>query len=335
MAPSIAYPTAQSHSPHPLSFKQPKSQMNVDFVELSSPSDSSDAEPELDNFDYERARLRQHLGLDSTHPPPYNHTQPLFFVERAPDTTIPIKCSLPGCKRSIKPESLRLALNPGMSGDTWFRSSSDYYHIPCFEAIADLSNDSTYLSRLIPLTRNTYHLRGLKPSSVSDGTYLISGGGERLILEWKLRRSMELDRRDGVYDPRQYELDNEISDLLYKAGERGFVLSGRPRGLDVFEYFTLARTVAVNEPDSFGEVGGWNLFEEFLDESRKEGGQGRERHGLSRMLERWEQAVTLSWQEKTTTTPGTKSALSPMAIRAIRRLSTIPTPQIGFNCIYS
>ncbi|KAL4947985.1 hypothetical protein BDW69DRAFT_189679 [Aspergillus filifer] len=338
MAPSMTFSATQP-PPHQLdlSFTHPKSQINIDVVELSSPSDTSDSESEFDNLNHERARLHQHLGLDSAHPPPYNHIQPLFFIERCPDTTIPIKCSLPGCKKSITSESLRLALNPGMSGDTWFRSSSDYYHPSCFELLAPLSSNTTYLSRLIPLTRNTYPLRGLKPSSVSDGTYLLPGGTERLILEWKLRRSIALDQRDGVFDPARYDLDEQVRGLLYRAGEEGYFPSKRPRGLDVFEYFTLVRTVAPNE-------GRWNLFEEFLDASMIEENNGRrdwERHDLSNLLEKWEDAMTLAWQDKTSTTTGTATAnisadaLSPTAIRAIKRLSTIPVPQAGFGRVYS
>ncbi|KAL4967011.1 uncharacterized protein BDV14DRAFT_198474 [Aspergillus stella-maris] len=339
MAPSMTspYPSpATQPQPHhlDLTFTHPKSQINVDVIELSSPSDTSDSEPDCDNLDHERARLHRHLGLDSAHPRPYNlnHIQPLFFIERCPDTTIPIKCSLPGCKRSIEPESLRLALNPGMSGESWFRSSSDYYHPSCFELLAPLTTSPQYLSRLLPLTRNTYPLRGLKPSSVSDGTYLLCGGAERLILEWKLRRCIELDQRDGCFDAKRYDLDDDVRDLLYRAGEKGYWPGGRPRGLDVFEYFTLVKTVAVNEAGEFGE--GWNLFDEFLHQDGKgEGEREREwgRHDLSTMLEGWEEAVSLAWQDKSTTALETKNALSPTATRAIKRLSTIPVPQVGFH----
>ncbi|KAL4794271.1 hypothetical protein BDV19DRAFT_195782 [Aspergillus venezuelensis] len=340
------YPATQLQPPHQLdlTLTHPKSQIDINVVELSFPIDISDSEPDLDNLTHERARLHRHLGLDSAHPSPYNlnHIQPLFFIERCPETTIPIKCSLPGCTSSIEPESLRLALNPGMGGNTWFRSSSDYYHIPCFERLAPLTTSPQYLSRLLPLTRNTYPLRGLKPSSVSDGTYLLSGGAERLILEWKLRRSIALDQRDGVFDAAQYKLDDDVRDLLYRAGEKGYWPGGRPRGLDVFEYFTLVRTVAPNESGEFGDGDekGWNLFEEFLErdweKSADEGRRDTRRHNLSAMLQSLEEATALAWQDgHKSTTPKTESALSPKAIRAIKRLSTIPLPQVGLNRVYS
>ncbi|KAL4972290.1 hypothetical protein BDW66DRAFT_7972 [Aspergillus desertorum] len=296
MAPSISVldpaPTPTQPQPsHSLSSTNlRKTALDVNVIEINPENDhdvsssfSYSSEIYTEELESERARLRRHLGLESAHPP---QPQPLFFVERVPDTnTAPISCSLPGCKAGISPNSLRLALNPGMGGDTWFRSSSDYYHISCFERLADFS-ESSYLNRLVPLTRNTFRLRGLKPSSVTDGSYLLSGGAERLILEWKVRRGMEIDKRDGVFDPSSYELDRDVHALLYEAGSRGYWPSGRPAGLDVYEYYTLARTVAVNEVgDGNGEE--WNLFQAFL--GRGESGSGR--HDLSELLGRWERST--------------------------------------------
>ncbi|OJJ07451.1 hypothetical protein ASPVEDRAFT_46756 [Aspergillus versicolor CBS 583.65] len=327
MAPSIAYPApSASLSPSPLHTLSKKPQINIDIVELTentdSVSDSTAVQP-VDPLDSERARLRAHLGLDSPAP----QIQPLFFIEQAPNTTsnLPVQCSLPGCTAGIEPNSLRLALNPGMSGDIWFRSSSDYYHIPCFERLADFTQ-SCYLDRIVPLTRNTFKLRGLKISSVSDGSYLLTGGAERLILEWKITRGMEIDKRDGVYDEAFYRLDPDVNDLLYKAGSSGFWPTGRPGGLDVFEYYTLARTVAVNECSREEE---WNLFEQFLGQNKREGVWGR--HDLSAMLGKWQEAVNLALQESKHGQD--MDGLSATAVKAIRRLSTVPTPQIGLNCI--
>lgn len=161
----------------------------------------------------------------------------------------------------------------------------DYYHIPCFERLADFTQ-SCYLDRIVPLTRNTFKLRGLKPSSVSDGSYLLPGGAERLILEWKVTRGMAIDKRDGVYDEAFYRLDPDVNDLLYKAGSSQFWPTGRPGGLDVFEYYTLARTVAVNECSGEEE---WNLFEQFLGQDKGSGVWGG--HDLSSLVGRWQEAV--------------------------------------------
>ncbi|KAL4902115.1 hypothetical protein BDW74DRAFT_67148 [Aspergillus multicolor] len=335
MAPSIDHPypaPAPAPSPSHLlsSTTLPKSAIKVEIVEITQESDHDDSSssPDLaidpNVLETERSRLRQHLGLDSAHPP---QTQPLFFVERAPDTnTASVSCNLPGCTAAIDPGSLRLALNPGMGGEVWFRSSSDYYHVSCFEHLADFTQ-SAYLNRLVPLTRNTFKLRGLKPSSVSDGSYLLPGGAERLILEWKVRRGIEIDKRDRVFDPSYYEMDPGVRALLYEAGSRGYWPDGRPTGLDMFEYYTLAKTVAVNEVGKGNE--GWNLFDAFLDDKSKSG-----RHDLSETLERWDRGMEFALRAEKTTREE-QHALSATAIKAIKRLSTIPVPQVGYNRVWS
>ncbi|RDW68821.1 uncharacterized protein DSM5745_08581 [Aspergillus mulundensis] len=332
MAPSIevSYPAAAA-SDLLSSTNLPKSTINLEILEIPPETDhddsssSSDLTLDHDPLATERSRLRQHLGLDSAHSP---QTQPLFFVERVPDTnTASVSCNLPGCTAGINPGALRLALNPGMGGEAWFRSSSDYYHISCFERLADFTQ-SAYLNRLVPLTRNTFKLRGLKASSVSDGSYLLPGGVERLILEWKVRRGMEIDKRDGVFNPSYYELDPSVRALLYEAGSRGYWPTGRPAGLDMFEYYTLARTVAVNEVGKGNEE--WNLFDAFLDDKDECGG----RHDLSEMLGRWDRGMVLASAAEKKDLEA-QDVLSTIAIRAIKRLSTVPVPQVGYNRIWS
>ncbi|KAL4812434.1 hypothetical protein BDW67DRAFT_170060 [Aspergillus spinulosporus] len=341
MAPSISFsdPARPPQPPsHTLSStKHQKATINVNIVEITasdhdiSSSSSYSSEIKIEELENERARLRRHIGLDSAHAP---QPQPLFFIERVPDTNAaPISCSLPGCKGGISPGSLRLALNPGMSGVSWFRSSSDYYHIPCFERLADF-NESAYLNRLVPLTRNTFRLRGLKLSSVSDGSYLLSGGAERLILEWKLRRGMEIDKRDGVFDPACYELGRGVHALMYEAGSRGYWPSGRPAELDMYEYYTLARTVAVNESGD-GNEEEWNLFEAFLGhrESGSESGSGR--HDLSELLERWEQSKVsvlphhlVSAVLRVRATAGTLTTGRALCCRKAKRVEEYRTPSV-------
>jgi hypothetical protein len=170
--------------------------------------------------------------------------------------------------------------------------TTDYYHIPCFELLADFTSPA-YLDRIQPLTRNTFKLRGLKPSSVFDGSYLLPGGVERLILEWKVTRGKAIDKRDGVFDERMYKLEESIHELLYRAGSRAYRPVRRPGLLDQFEFYTLFKTLAPNE---FEYTGGrneeWNLFGSFLGE---EDGV----HDLSGMLERWEKAVvSLTFREE-------------------------------------
>ncbi|KAL2829377.1 hypothetical protein BJY01DRAFT_227939 [Aspergillus pseudoustus] len=347
MAPSIDYPTSLPVSV-PLSHSIPQKQNTIDVsvVEIiEEDSDNGQSSDEghffshqdvLDPLHAERARLRNHLGLPANEGAPIPEQpriQPLFFIERVPDSRS-ITCSLPGCtKGALQPGELRLALNPGMVGDMWFRSSSDYYHVPCFERLADFTSPA-YLDRIQPLTRNTFKLRGLKPSSVFDGSYLLPGGIERLILEWKVTRGKSIDKRDGVYDERMYKLDESVYELLYHAGSRRYRPVCRPGLLDQFEFYTLSKTLAPNECGSGNGHGEeWNLFEAFLEE-----GEGDGVHDLSAMLGRWQNAVALSWQD-TMKPPSNdfscegedQSVLHPTAVRAIRRLSVIPVPQVGFN----
>lgn len=150
MAPSIAYPAPSpvpSLSPSHTLSKKP--QINIDVVEITENTESildSTSVQRVDSLDSERARLRAHLGLDSPAP----QIQPLFFIEQVPNTTsnIPVKCSLPGCTAGIEPNSLRLALNPGMSGDIWFRSSSGTLTHTTYNTTTELHTDRA--DRLLP-----------------------------------------------------------------------------------------------------------------------------------------------------------------------------------------
>ncbi|KAL3471581.1 hypothetical protein BJX99DRAFT_250299 [Aspergillus californicus] len=318
MAPSLDYPASLhfplSYSPQKQIHTDKQPGINVNVVEI--------IEEQEDPLVHERTRLRRHLGLSDPGEPPCEtpQIQPLFFIERGPDSK-GVKCNLPGCTDGIKSGDLRLALNPGMGENIWFRSSSDYYHIPCFERLADLT-DSRYLNRIQPLTRHTFKLRGLKPSSVVDGSYLVPAGVERLILEWKFTRGVAIDKRDGIYDPRLYTLDAGVYDLLYKAGSGGYWPTSRPGGLEQYEYYVLMRLCAVNEVD---RGVGWNLFEEFLGDGE---GALADRHDFSEILGRWSRAEVEESGEIE------EHVLSATAVRAIRRLSAIPTPQVGFNRLY-
>ncbi|KAL3462496.1 hypothetical protein BJX64DRAFT_277202 [Aspergillus heterothallicus] len=346
MAPSIDYP-APLPDPAPLSknsIPQKQNTFSVSVVEiLEDDSDHAQTSDEgyisshqdvIDPLDPERQRLRNHLGLpakEGAPVPEQPRIQPLFFIERVPDSRA-IKCSLPGCSHgALQPGELRLALNPGMGGDMWFRSSSDYYHIACFELLADFTSPA-YLDRIQPLTRNTFKLRGLKPSSVFDGSYLLPGGVERLVLEWKVTRGKAIDKRDGVYDERMYKLEESIYELLYRAGSRSYRPVRRPGLLDQFEFYTLSKTLAPNETAHGGKEE-WNLFERFLED-----GEAKGIHDLSEILRRWRDAAILASQHTIKSSSNgipreieDQPVLSATAVRAIRRLSTIPIPQVGFN----
>ncbi|KAL4931660.1 uncharacterized protein BDV17DRAFT_241154 [Aspergillus undulatus] len=102
--------------------------------------------------------IRQHLGLGpNPGDPPANsppQTQPLFFIEMAPDSRGGAKCKLPTCDEIIMPGELRLAMSPAMSYGGWSRLSASLYHIRCFEKLAGFTH-ADFLDRIQPLTRQT------------------------------------------------------------------------------------------------------------------------------------------------------------------------------------
>lgn len=134
-----------------------------------------------------RRDLQNHIGLgpepgDPTYPDPPEVLR-VFFVKVAPYSYRGPKCKLSTCGQRIQPGSLRFAVSPGMGQNKKIRCL-DFYHIRCFEAIADFSQ-LEFIRRVEPLTRSTWRFRGLAASSIFDANYLVSAGIERLILEWK------------------------------------------------------------------------------------------------------------------------------------------------------
>ena len=88
----------------------------------------------------------------------------------------------------------------------------------CFEDLVDFSQ-AAYLDRIQPVTRATAGLRGLNILSVMDGNYLLDGGAERLVSEWKVLMGRLIDRRDG--EPIE-DLDANFDDLLHKSGSASY-----------------------------------------------------------------------------------------------------------------
>jgi hypothetical protein len=124
-------------------------------------------------------------------------------------------------------------------------------------------------------------LRGIKENSVLNGSYLVDGGAERLLLQWKVERRRQINQRDGNPDTTEV-LDKDFQDLLDLAGTPGFQAK-RPAQMELHEYLYLMKNLAPNESD--GDDGIWNLFEEFLF-TRKPGSLD-DRHDLSKMMARW------------------------------------------------
>jgi hypothetical protein len=89
--------------------------------------DHSSYDTNDDILTQERRRLRRHLGLgqdpgDSQLDCP--EVEPLFFIERAPDSRNGAKCKLPIYSGRIEPGELRLALNPSIGHSSWYQNST-------------------------------------------------------------------------------------------------------------------------------------------------------------------------------------------------------------------
>lgn len=133
----------------------------------------------------------------------------------------------------------------------------DFYHVSCFEEVADLSQ-SAFLNRIHPITRATFALRGVKATSIMDGHYLVDGGAERLILQWKVERYHQIYERDGIAD--DYAISDDFKDLLDNAGLPDFKGRRVDRLFDD-EHLALTTTLAPTESDGTEDHHPWNLFE--------------------------------------------------------------------------
>lgn len=72
-------------------------------------------------------------------------------------------------------------------------SLTDFYHVDCFEKIADFSQ-ANFLDRLQPLSRNNQNLRGLTIASIMDGNNILDAKAELLTGEWKLTMGRLIDK---------------------------------------------------------------------------------------------------------------------------------------------
>ncbi|KAH7129131.1 hypothetical protein EDB81DRAFT_808769 [Dactylonectria macrodidyma] len=283
--------------------------------------------------------LRDHMGLprrsDGSPPRFTPGVTALFFIETAPPSSRGSRCKLPTCtKGPINPGQYRIALNPSMDYGNFMRGregTADFYHLRCFEMIADFSQIS-YLKRVNPVTRSTFNLRGIKASSMMDGNYLLDGGAERLVLQWKVERGRQIDERDDAPIHDQPPLAQDFADLLKRAGEPGFQAQ-KPEGMEFSEFRNLTTILAPNESDGPEDDEVWNLFDEFL--YTREPGSLDNRHDLSDMLETWQSYSMLATEDESMLNAAgleAKAKLRPKDIRALQRLSRIP--MLDFQSIF-
>jgi hypothetical protein len=166
---------------------------------------------------------------------------------------------------------------------------ADFYHVHCFEKIADFSQ-ADFLDRIQPLTRNLTQLRDLKSSSVLDGNYLVDAGAERLVIEWKGTVGKLIDKRDGVEIETVDSSHSAFGDLFRKSGSSSYVPQMVPN-LSTFEFLLLSGTLAPIESDGPEDAEEWNLFEEYSVVADDCPEDLNNRHSLSETLEDWRRAI--------------------------------------------
>lgn len=258
--------------------------------------------------------LRRHLGLGEQEGMPRSRfppkRQPLFFVERSP--TGHARCKLATCGESIKSGQYRIALSPGMSSMGHYTAeNADLYHVACLEKIADLSK-ADFLDRISPVMRSTYGIRKIKGSSILDGSYLCEGAVERLVLQWKVQRGGWIDESEGEQVESFEGSMPEFYELLQNAGSRKCKASGPITGMTMHEYMLLMT----------------NLFDTFLSKDKE---SWHDHHDLSKMLTKWGKYAELAASTDDDLDEDgreLRAKIGEKGIRAIKRLSAIPMPDI-------
>ncbi|CAI6092575.1 unnamed protein product [Clonostachys chloroleuca] len=225
----------------------------------------------------------------------------------------------------IESDDYRVAVDPGM----WnYWGKADFYHVECFEKLADLTNEK-YLDRLKPLSRNNFAQRNANQSTMMSGFYLLDAGAERLILQWIFVMRKLIAKRDGTDGPKS--LDPILHGLWYKSGSAKFTSAEKPEGMSQFEFRKLQTTLAPVESDGPEDDNEWNLFDIFMtiredDEKCEEG-----KTTLGRMLKSWRACWTLADADEEMLDEAKKKLkeiLGEKFIRAVERLSQIPMPDL-------
>ncbi|KAF2495874.1 hypothetical protein BU16DRAFT_359308 [Lophium mytilinum] len=273
-----------------------------------------------DRIDWAKSDLRDHIGVvagKERHP----RNPVLFFIELAPYSNRGAACQHVTCKDHIEAGSYRIAVKPGMN----LYKNPDFYHVRCFEELVDFSQ-AAYLDRIIPVTRNYVSVRGLSGISILDGNNFLDGGAERLVLEWKWSMRKLMDRRDEVPITTEPDLDN----LHRKAGSASYEF--KPiNGMPDHEFFTLSIMLAPIESDGVDDQDEWNLFERYLPRDFNNIEDFKKPHSLSDILSVWKSDKFLACANEDRLTDKAKEEkdkLGEKAIRAIRRLSAVPMPDI-------
>lgn len=119
--------------------------------------------------------------------------------------------------------------------------------------------------------------------SMVGGNFLVDGGAERLVFEWKRLMSKLINKRDGKVNK---PLDPDFDDLLHRSGSASY----RPKNVDGItghEYFILSKDLAPIETDGVDDQEEWNLFKEYLPLNFEDIGDLNNSNSLSDTLRGW------------------------------------------------
>lgn len=182
---------------------------------------------------------------------------------------------------------------------------------------------------------------------------MVDAGAERLTLSWINTRKRLIRRRDGIKTQDVEDLKPDFADLLFDAGLPLFV-GKQWSGVRETEFLWLSEDIAPYESDGPGDEQSWNIFQGHLDDRPESLNNVDE---LSSMLTHWQVDMVSIPGNSQSSKPGLKyilqeaamaeveggddqkvsdeqrlatqrrrDELGRKAVRALQRMSVIPTP---------
>ncbi|KAF2442632.1 hypothetical protein P171DRAFT_474049 [Karstenula rhodostoma CBS 690.94] len=210
-----------------------------------------------------------------------------FFIEHA--ACGKSSCCHPICMSYIENGGYRVAVIPG----TRWGTKGDYYHVRCFEELADFSQED-YLDRLRPVIQSTaVSPRGLIANSLAHRRICLDAGAMRLVLEWKTLMKYLIYAKNMMSS---FSLLG-LQDILVRM-QKGAPASYLPNEIEAWIQTPTDDPIERYEPPE-GQPGPneeWNLFEDHIPltvksikhlKNFKDLRDLENPHTLSEMLERW------------------------------------------------
>ncbi|KAI9747898.1 MAG: hypothetical protein M4579_007361 [Chaenotheca gracillima] len=234
----------------------------------------------------------------------------VFYIDRCPTKGNRPKCSLRSCSLQIERDEFRLTLQRPLAAGKSQRI--DYFHLACFEKIADFAQ-AEFHGRLKVLTEANVGHRGLPKDKALKSDYYCEAGAEMLALAWIEQRGNLINARCGV----QQALSPALEGPLTPADSL--------RSSQVQYSSTDLVTWEKDGPDNARE---WSLLDSYLNAGDNDENLDS-RHSLSNMLKRWrhDKPTPFSPPQWLVTTPHLTNSerqervqLGDKAITAIKRL---------------